>query len=260
MYVKKTLGQHFLKCTWVLSAMIQAADISKEDTILEIGPGTGILTRGLALHAKNVLAIEKDEALAQALRNSLAKEGIKNVEIVEGDILKWKLPTEQKYKIVANIPYYLTSRLFRILLEAKNPPKTIVFTIQKEVAERIMASHPRMNLLGLSVQAYGRPELIKAVPAECFSPKPKIDSAIIRVSDISERFFREQEISPEAFFSLPKHAFTLKRKIILNAIGKSIPKETREFALKAAGIASARRPETLTLIEWAKLAKELTKK
>lgn len=255
---KKSLGQHFLRCNWVISTLIKTAEIGPEDTVLEIGPGTGILTRALAAHAKRIIAVEKDEKLAKELETDLHAKGISNTEIIKGDILSLfqakpgtellrsrlcsRLSLEQKYKVVANIPYYLTSRLLRLLFENKPYPKLIVLTIQKEVAKRITAKPSKMNLLALSVQAYGNPEIIKTVPANCFYPKPKVDSAIIKISDISDLFFKENKITEQKFFGTLKTAFSQKRKQLSHTL-----------RLKKTDAAATLRPEELYLEDWIKI-------
>lgn len=256
MYAKKTLGQHFLRCRWVVSTLIRAAELSKEDAVLEIGPGTGVLTRALAHHAGRVIAVEKDDRLAEELKKSLEEEGFSNVEIITGDVLRLLAKsdfTSHSYKVVANIPYYLTSRLLRLLLEEEPRPTTVVLTIQKEVAERIVAKPPNMSLLALSVQAYGKPEIVKEVPASCFWPKPKVDSAIIKISDISDTFFRKHKIEPAIFYEILRMAFGKKRKMLVNSLGKAFGKEEIKNALKSANISETARPEELSFIDWVKL-------
>ena len=275
---KKSLGQHFLTCAWVGETLVHTADISRSDTILEIGPGKGALTRLLASRAARVIAVEKDERLAEALEKDLQSRTIKNVEIIPGDILTLcpRLSLGQGYKVVANIPYYLTSRLLRLLLEGERKPALMALTIQKEVAERIVAKPPRMNpaltlnrtghtikykkskggmnLLALSVQAYGKPEIIKTVPASCFSPKPKVDSAIIKISDISDRYFKTNSISEEKFFRLVKQSFSQKRKVLTNTFPP--PKSKGAALLKRLNLSPNVRAEELSLNEWAQIVKE----
>lgn len=260
---KKSLGQHFLRCNWVATTLIKTARLTPDDTILEIGPGTGILTRALALHAKQVIAVEKDERLAAELRNSLLKENITNVQIISGDILellKSHFNKNTKYKAVANIPYYLTSRLLRLILESEQKPELIIFTIQKEVAKRITAKPPKMNLLALSVQAYGNPEIIKIVPAECFYPKPKVDSAIIKISDISDQFFKRHDIEEKLFFEVIRKAFNQKRKILTRSLASYKIKPQLEKTLGELGIKTTARPQELTLKQWATLISLFTEK
>lgn len=259
---KKSLGQNFLICPWVVTAAIEAAELSSSDIVIEIGPGTGVLTRALATRVKRIIAIEKDEALAETLRQHLHKEGITNTAILEGDALENFPASDKPYKVVANIPYYLTARLLRLLLEdQKNKPSLIVFTIQKEVAERIVALPPHENLLGLSVQAYGTPTIIKTVPASCFSPKSKVDSAIIKIGDISDLFFVRNHINSKNFFRIVRSAFSQKRKVLVNTLVNTIgDKKSVITVLHSIGLDPRARPEQLSLQQWAKLAEAITKK
>ena len=259
-YPNKLLGQNFLTCEWVLPKLAKAADLQPSDTVLEVGPGTGILTRFLAAHAKKVIAIEKDRALSASLSEAFAQERLSIVEIITGDILRllptiitnYSLPTT-RYKLVSNIPYYLTSRLIRMLLEQEHKPECIVLTIQKEVAERIVAQPPNMSILTLSVQAYGTPEIIAEVPASCFSPKPKVDSAILRISDISENFFIQHNIVPKDFFAVIKAGFSSRRKVLTNTLESFASKKDLVQALNSIGHPPTARPQELSLKEWAQL-------
>lgn len=262
MRAKKSLGQHFLRCEWVVSTLIHASAVSPKDTILEIGPGRGILTRALAQYAKKVIAVEKDEILAEMLRTSLKKEEIKNVIIIEGDILTVQntLPLAGKsYKIVANIPYYLTARILRAFLEdTAQKPQTISLTIQKEVAERIVAKAPHMNLLALSVQAYGTPNIIKTVPASCFAPRPKVDSAIITIGNISRNFFVRHSLNEQKFFTIARAGFGKKRKLLTSTLVEHTGgKTTIRQIFDRLELTPNARPEELTREEWAKLAAEI---
>ena len=251
------MGQRFLISRPVLTKIIAAADLSREDTVLEIGPGTGILTRALAEKAGRVIAVEKDKRLFELLSEQLKKEGISNVRLISGDILHIPSPytlTPSPYKVVANIPYYLTSRLIRRLLEAEHPPKDILIMVQKEVAERITARPPHMNLLALSVQAYGQPRILARVPPEAFSPPPKVESALIEITGISGDFFTKHRIAPERFFALAKAAFAGKRKILANSLARTLDgKEHARALIKKSGLADRARPEELSLEDWAKL-------
>lgn len=255
MLAKKSLGQHFLKCQWVVDTLIKSAELSLSDTVLEIGPGTGVLTRALAQHSGRVIAVEKDEKLAQQLKAALISEKIKNVDILSGDILKIlpEIRSYAEFKVVANIPYYLTGRLLRSLFGREPRPKTVVLTIQKEVAQRITARPPQMNLLALSVQAFGKPKIIKTIPKECFQPTPKVESAIIRISDISDKFFISSSISSELFFRVIKKTFAQKRKVLPNTLMSFAPKQKIAPILDALEIPITARPQELTLIQWVKL-------
>lgn len=263
MYAKKVLGQHFLRCLWVAQTMIKTAGVTKDDTVLEVGPGRGELTIELARHAGRVVAVEKDERLAETLRSNFVKTGVRNAEVVTGDILSFLKSYETRsrkiagFKVVGNIPYYLTSRLIRVLLENEPKPETIVLTIQKEVAQKITAKPPKMNLLALSVQIFGTPEIIKKVPAECFSPKPTVESAILKISDISDKKLRNAGVSQEAFFIVAKALFNGKRKIILNNLANLAGKEKALEVLARSGINEQKRAQELSAEEILRLAKSV---
>ena len=257
---KKSLGQHFLQCGWVIIELIKAAQLTAEDLVLEIGPGTGILTKILAQKVRKLIAVEKDEKLADELEESLKKGGVTNVEIIKGDILKiLPLAKYKNYKIVANIPYFLTSHLLRIVLEQTPKPDLMVLTIQKEVAQRITARPPKMNLLALSVQIFGQPHIIKTIPASCFWPKPKVDSAIIKIDKISDGFLRKYGLEAKDFFSIAKTAFSQKRKLLTNSLAKIAPKEQTTDALKQIKMGPNARPEELTPEQWAKIVLNIKK-
>lgn len=240
---KKSLGQNFLANPRILDKIVQAAEISKEDIVLEVGPGTGNLTKKLAEKAKRVIAIEKDRRLIEELKK-LFKES-ENVEIIEGDILKILPATlniqHSKYKIVANIPYYITSNFLRTIFEKWPKPKLIVLTIQKEVAQRIMAKPPKMNLLALSVQFYAEPKIIAYISKNNFRPRPKVDSAIIKLTPKGE--INKERV--EAALKLAKKAFAGKRKQLKNTLGLEI--------LKKSDINLKTRPEELSLSDWLKI-------
>lgn len=270
MIPNKLLGQNFIRCPWVTSTMLKAAELKDSDTVLEVGAGTGILTKEMLKRARTVIAVEKDKDLIVRYLRPLEKD-YKNLEIIEGDILKifpnlaitYHLEPKT-YKLVSNIPYYLTSHLLRVLLEKEPRPHTIVLTVQKEVAERICAkpnyrsstSIGKMNLLAISVQTFGKPEIIKKVPADCFWPKPKVDSAIIKIDHISDDFFVKNKISSENFFKIIKTAFSSKRKMLINtlAVLAGDKNKAREL-LTIAGLSEKSRPEELGLEHWAKLVR-----
>lgn len=255
---QKGLGQNFLSDPAALNKIISAAEIESTDTVLEIGPGLGTLTRLLVQHAGRVLAVELDRNLVAVLEDIFAQE--EKIELIQGDILEVNLNelfTQPGYLVVANIPYYITSALMRQLLEAKNAPKRIVLTIQKEVAERICAEAGSLSLLALSVQVYGTPSIAGHIPAGAFYPAPKVDSAVVRVD------LYPQPLIPFArlddFFSLTKAGFSQKRKTLKNAIsaGMHWEKEYTGSLLQAAGIDPQRRAQTLTLEEWGQVVAAL---
>ena len=200
---KKRLAQVFLKNKAFLSKIVQAGGISSKDTVLEIGPGKGVLTEALLQAGAKVLAIEKDPQLVIFLKEKFKTN--KNLTVIHADIRDFlkNHSVYPEYKVVGNIPYYLTSYLFRLLLELEKKPEIIVLMIQKEVAQRIVAQPPRMNLLAVSVQFFAKPEIINYVPKTAFYPQPKVDSAIIKLSPLS--FPRKRE--PQ-FFKIVKAGFS----------------------------------------------------
>ena len=250
----KALGQNFLQDPYALDKIVQAAEIQPSDTVLEIGPGLGALTRHLAVAAKQVIAVELDGRLIPALEEVIA--GHNNIHIIQGDMLKIKpadiIPVAD-YLVVANIPYYITSAILRHLLETTPRPRRVVLTVQKEVAERICATPNDMNLLALSVQVYGDPSIVATIPAEAFHPAPKVDSAVVRI-DLAPAPFIPYTLL-DTFFALAKAGFSQKRKTLRNSVSaglKKSPAETGEI-LRSAGIDPMRRAETLSLEEWREL-------
>ncbi len=232
MQKKKSLGQHFLHAQSHLRAVADALDIQKGETVLEIGPGEGALTEHLLERGAKVVALEKDARLIELLKTKFKG---KKFEVIEGDALEYE-PNFKKYKVVGNIPYYITGALFKKFMSGKRQPETLVFLVQKEVAERIARSK-KESILSLSIKAYGTPTYIKSVPAGAFVPPPKVDSAILLVSDISRNHFKNKK-HEEKFFELVKKAFGQKRKMLRATLG----------------IDSNKRPEDLSLEEWAELA------
>ena len=257
---RKGLGQHFLIDGEVLQLIASAAELSSGDIIMEIGPGLGILTRELARQAGRVVAIELDNKLAAILKQVLAS--FDNVIIINEDILRIEpaaLLKEQKaidspfnYKVVANLPYYITSPVLRHFLEASVKPQVMVVMVQKEVAEAIVAEPGRMSLLSISVQFYGKPRIISYVPAHCFYPAPEVDSAILRVEVYPQPAVAVDEGS---FFELVRAGFSVPRKQICNSLAQGLgsPKAEVLSLLGKADIVPQRRAETLTLGEWAQL-------
>ncbi len=253
---KKSLGQNFLIDNHALDKIVRAADVTTDDVVLEIGPGLGSLTQHLAAIARRVIAVEIDSHLIPVLHSQLADWT--NVEIVQGDILKIDPATLLReattYKVVANIPYYITSGIIRHLLEAAIKPSLMVLTIQQEVAERIIAQPDDMNLLAVSVQFYGSPRIVTNIQAGAFYPAPEVDSAVVRIDlDAKPRVAVK---SVDTFFSVVKAGFSQKRKQIHNSLvgGLGKPREEIDRLLQAGNIDPKRRAETLTLEEWAGLA------
>jgi 16S rRNA (adenine1518-N6/adenine1519-N6)-dimethyltransferase len=252
----KFMGQNFLIDENVLNKIVETADIKSDDIILEVGPGLGILTTELAERAKRIIAVEKDKELCEILKNILTAQNIINVEIVHGDILQLQqIQKLQRYKIVANIPYYLTSPLIRKFLEANNKPDEIILMIQKEVAQRICAKPPKMSLLSVAVQFYAKPEIIALVSKNCFYPAPKIDSAIIKIIPQANTNYdkSDRKIDTEKFFRLVKTGFSAKRKMLFNNLKSEFQSSNVKSILKNIGLNPNCRAENLSIDDWIKL-------
>jgi 16S rRNA (adenine1518-N6/adenine1519-N6)-dimethyltransferase len=252
----KRLGQNFLIDENVLRKIVKAADLSKEDVVLEVGSGIGNLTIELAKRAKKVIAVEKDKRMIEILKENLKE--FRNVEIVEGDIREMICAIVKKmakdYKVVANIPYYLTSHLIRKFLELEKKPKLIVLMVQKEVAQRICAKPPKMNFLAVSVQFYAKPQIISFVSKNCFWPKPKVDSAIIK---ITPRKILWRSDLHNLFFKIVRAGFSHPRKQIVNNLSEKLKidkEKVKEWLLKNK-IQPSQRAETLSVEDWIKLIK-----
>jgi len=253
---KKRLGQNFLVNMGVTDKMTAAADLSSKDVVLEVGPGLGALTRELAWRVKKVIAVERDWVLAAFL----AKE-LPGVDIVEQDILKFSLEAlPPGYKVVASIPFAITAPLIRKLLEANppagGPPSLLVLLVQKEVAQRICARPPDMNLLAASVQFYAQVSIIATVKKGVFWPQPKVDAAILKLVPLEKK----PGIDPALFFRVVKAGFLHPRKQLLNNIkeGLGMKRQEAEKLLAACNISPARRAETLSIADWILIAKEFT--
>jgi len=249
---RKGLGQNFLVSEEILRKIVSAAGVDSTDTVLEVGPGLGGLTLVLAAAARRVIAVEIDRDLLGPLEEVLA--GAENVRLVHGDILAVDLatliPPDEPYLFVANIPYYITSAIIRRLLESGHPPRRLVLAVQQEVAARICAGPPDMNLLGLSVGVYGRPEIVLRIPAGAFHPAPKVDSAVVRVDVYDAPLF--PPVSLDLFFRLARAGFSQKRKTLRNSLsaGMGWTKDRTQAVLEAAGVDPMRRAETVRFEEW----------
>jgi len=275
---KKSLGQNFLKSKVALTKMIEAGEVNNTDVILEVGPGKGVLTEKLLGIAKKVIAVEKDDRLIEFLQEKFAGE-IKNnkLELVHGDILDFNLSghqndtlplaneRENKYKIIANIPYYITGQFLRKFLETENQPAKIVVMVQKEIADRIVARDNKENLLSLSVKVFGQPKKIMKVDKENFSPAPKVDSAILLINNISKNFFLESKMGEERFFEIIHAGFAHKRKMLIGNLKQWLKKDTStnervinlEEIFTKIKIPTQARSEDLTLTDWTNLLIEL---
>ena len=250
----KSLGQNFLQDPFALEKIVSSADIRPTDSVLEIGPGLGSLTRYLAISAKSVVAVELDEKLIPLLKTVISPYD--NIRLIHGDILEFKtseLIEQAGYLVVANIPYYITSAIIRHLLENEPKPRRIVLTIQKEVADRICAAPGDMSLLALSVQVYGKPRIAARIPAESFFPAPKVDSAVLCLDVYPEPQINKDLL--DTFFKLIKAGFGQKRKTLRNSLSSGLhisPTDAADRLIKA-GIDPQRRAETLSIPEWQRL-------
>jgi len=239
----KRMGQNFLIDKTVLQKLISSSNINKDSVILEVGPGLGVITKELAKRVKKVVVVEKDQKMINLLKQSL--KNINNVEIIKGDALKERLLMKD-YKVVANIPYYITAPLIRKFLESKNPPKEIFLIIQKEVAQRICSSPPKMSILAISVQFYAKPEIVSYIKKSSFWPQPKVDSAIIKIKPEYK-----YNINPENFFSFIKAGFSHPRKQLVNNLVKELQLNKEDIK----PILKEKRAETLSIEEWVELTK-----
>lgn len=257
----KSFGQNFLIDRTVLQEIVQAAEITSDDKILEVGSGTGVLTRELARYANRVVAVEIERDMLALLAETT--QPYPNVELVARNLL-FLDPVEffgqSAYKLVANLPYYITAPTFRHFLESANPPRTVVVMVQWEVAQRITAQPGDMSLLAISVQFYGRPRVVARVPAQAFYPAPKVDSAILRIDvDTQDASNDRAALTGEErdrFFRVVQAGFSERRKQLHNSLthGLHIKNEMVRTWLEQTQIEPSRRAETLSIEEWLRLS------
>ncbi|HPN54629.1 MAG TPA: 16S rRNA (adenine(1518)-N(6)/adenine(1519)-N(6))-dimethyltransferase RsmA [Candidatus Moranbacteria bacterium] len=261
---KKSLGQNFLQDETVLKRIVESANLSQNDVVIEIGPGYGALTEKLAEVAKKIVAIELDDRLIEMLRSKLHNK--ENVEIIHGDILKINLPKlvtshlppVNEYKVVANIPYYITAPIIKLFLETEFPPSEMILMVQKEVAERICAKAGEMSILAVSVQYYAKPEYLFTVPKTAFEPVPKVDSAVIKVIRNKEQKTRNKD-EVKKFFRIVRAGFSAKRKTLANNLSSSLKldKKTVEEKIESIGFLKNVRAQELGVEDWKKLTEIL---
>ena len=256
MKAKKSLGQNFLKCGWVSGAMIDVADLQKGELVLEIGPGKGALTRKLLETGAKVLAVEKDDELFKFLQGEFA-EYIENgqLNVVHKDIKEFSNKDLQdlgEYKLIANIPYYITGEILRNFLSAEDKPVSATLLVQKEVVQRIVSD--KESILSLSVKFYGTPKLIKKVPANCFAPAPKVDSAILHIDIYADNLNLYYE---KSIFKFVKLGFKSKRKKLISNLSQEISKEESKQVFKKLEINENTRAEELDIDKWIDLVKHL---
>jgi len=276
---KKSLGQNFLVDRRSLGRIVEAAELGREDVVLEIGPGLGTLTHLLAEKAGRVIAVELDQRLVEILSQTLAD--CPNVKIVQGDILQLdpaelirnatppappRAPalsnlqspiSDLQFKVVANLPYYITSAVLRHLLTAALRPKLVVVTVQWEVARRITAAPGDMSLLAVSVQFYGRPRIVARIKAGAFYPSPQVDSAVVRIDLHPQPIVEVDDV--DSFFEVVRAGFAQRRKQLHNALAAelALPPDEVTQALDRAGVTPRRRAQTLSIEEWARVWREM---
>lgn len=249
---RKRLGQNFLQDRSFLARIVAAAEASEDDEVLEVGPGTGVLTAELARVCRRVVAVELDDALFTLLTGTIGNEP--NVELIHADALAID-PCAHfagPYKLVANIPYYITGQLIRSFLESECQPGVLVLMLQREVAERMAASTGRLSLLGVSVQYYAQVRVMGRVPAGAFFPRPKVDSAIVRLTP----YRRRDSAEADAFFHVVRAGFSMPRKQLANTLsaGLSLSRDETNALLASAGVDGRLRPERLSVSDWERLA------
>jgi len=247
----KLLGQHWLRDRAVLAHIADCAELTDSDIVLEIGPGLGTLTSELLRRSEKVVAVEFDEELARKLP---AQFPGKNLEVVQSDILSFDLSRmPREYKVVANVPYYITSKIVQLLMTAENKPSVVVLLVQKEVAERLAAKPGDMSILAVSAQLFAAVSLGDIVPAALFTPPPKVDSQVVILKTRSVPFLRD--IDEKEFFRVVKAGFSAKRKKLRSSLsgGLSVSKDDAERSLANASISPDIRAEDLSLDDWARL-------
>lgn len=258
---KKSLGQNFLKSEPALRMMCEAGNVSKDDVVLEIGPGKGALTSKLLEKAKRVIAIEKDRDLVLILKEKFSEKIARNhLVLVQGDILEFD-PKEKNlengdYKIIANIPYNITGAIIKRFLSEVAQPNTMVLLTQKEVAMRIVATDKKESILSISVKAYGNPKYMMKVGKRFFSPSPKVDSAIIAINDISNNNFNSKK-EEEFFFAVIKKAFAHKRKVLRKNLEDIAPLEKIDTIFREMTINGNVRAEDVPFYKWLEIIKHI---
>jgi 16S rRNA (adenine1518-N6/adenine1519-N6)-dimethyltransferase len=268
MHARKGLGQNFLVNSAILEKITQAAGLTSSDLVIEVGPGLGVLTRRLVEKAGHVIAVEVDERMVEVLQNTLGANS--NLSLINRDILEVdpldlivqesskfssKLIQPYQYKLVANLPYYITQPIIRRFCEAKLKPALMVVMLQKEVAKNIVAKPGDLSILAISIQFYGKPQIVDIVPAGNFYPAPKVDSAILKIEMYPQPAVA---VTSEAnFFKTVRAGFCAARKQVANALsqGLDISKPEVRSLMQKAAVEPQKRAETLTLEEWARLEK-----
>jgi 16S rRNA (adenine1518-N6/adenine1519-N6)-dimethyltransferase len=255
----RKLGQHFLNNPEIIEKIIKSSNLDNNDVILEVGPGEGVLTSVLSENAKKVIAIEIDYKLIAPLKQRFKNK--ENIKIVHSDILKINLPELLEdnditnYKLIANIPYYITSKILRIFLESEYSPKEIVLMVQKEVAERIVSKPGKMSKLSVSIQYYGEAEYLFTVTKDNFNPPPEVDSAVIRIKT-KERKNKQTTEDDKEFFKIVRAGFCARRKTLINNLSNSLHLDKKIVAekLKTVGILPTARAQELSIEKWKEIS------
>lgn len=263
MLKKKSLGQNFLKSKSVVSAIIDASDITPEEIILEIGPGEGFMTEELLKCSGKVIVVEKDHRLIPVLKEKFKDyTEVGKLDVLEKDILNFDIESlknyKHPYKVIANIPYYITGQIIRMFLESDFEPLSMTLLVQKEVAQRILAKDGKESLLSLSVKVFGEPKIVRYVPRGAFSPVPNVDSAVIIIQSISKD--KLGELNPKIFFKILHAGFAHKRKQLLSNLSIEFSKDIVTKTFENLGVNPKARAEDLSLSTWLDLANKLNQK
>jgi len=251
---KKSFGQNFLVDENALAKIVETANLQSSDTVVEVGPGTGFLTEHLIKKAKRVIAVEFDSDMVWFLQKRF--KGVKNLEIIHSDILNWRIKehglSDKKYKVVANIPYYITSPLIKHFLQSDCRPCEMVILVQKEVAEKIVGKTGK-SVITIETQVFGKPEVVAIVKAASFYPAPKVDSAILRINVYAKPLIPEKKLKD--FFRLVHQGYSQKRKKLRNTLAAAwhIEPTEAETRIKKAGLDPNLRPEDVAIGDWMKL-------
>lgn len=261
-YMGQHLGQHFLHEEQIVDDIVEASGVSEGELVLEIGPGKGILTDSLLEVGAQVVAIEKDGALIETLHEQFEKEIENERLILKQEDIRDVDPVVleqygESYRLVANIPYYITGTILRQFLSTDHQPTSMTLLVQKEVAERILAENGKESVLSLSVKVYGKPEYIRTVGKGAFTPPPNVDSAVLHIENISRSFFEKNGIAEELFFTVIKTGFRHKRKTLANNLSSLYTKQEVKKALSSLNISANVRAEDLSLSDWKDLINHL---
>ncbi|MFA6554430.1 MAG: 16S rRNA (adenine(1518)-N(6)/adenine(1519)-N(6))-dimethyltransferase RsmA [Candidatus Paceibacterota bacterium] len=262
LFAKKSLGQHFLNSKHVLEQIIESANIKKGELVLEIGPGTGILTEALLNTGAKVITVEKDDRAIELLRSKFQTSITKQqLTLIHGDVLEDSsncIPNEP-YLIVANIPYYITGAILEKFLENDRKPNRMILLVQKEVADRITTKDDKESILSISVKAFGTPKIVAKVPRGAFTPPPNVDSAILAIENISDKLFKENNVQISSFFAVVKAGFAHKRKYTISNLGEIMDKNKLAEIWNTLKIDPKIRSEKMTLENWINISKHLNR-